>query len=40
MSVARVAVLTLDKADIRDKNVTNNRGTYFLMSRESIHQQK
>lgn len=40
MSVARVAVLTLDKVDIRDKNVTSNRGTYFLMSRESIHQQK
>lgn len=40
MSVARVAVLTLDKVDIRVKNASSNRGIYFLMSRESIHQQK
>lgn len=40
MSVARVAVLTLDKVDIRAKNATSNREIYFLISRKSILQQK
>lgn len=40
MSVARVAVLTLNKVDIRAKNAANNRGIYFLTRRESIHQEK